>query len=152
MNFQFALTNQIQIVYLLHFEWLNTAVYIFLCRAPVVRTQTNKFYVAKHEYGPSIFPDYASGTGYLISGSAIHDLYTTALQENYFKLEDVFITGIVAELANVKRIHSRKFLYYYISADPCTLRTTICVHKIKPKEQYTFWGSLMDTDITCGKV
>lgn len=112
----------------------------------MLRTKDSKFYLTEQEYAPSEFPKYASGTGYLISGWAIHDLYATALQENYFKLEDVFITGIVAELANVKRNDSDKFLFRYISPDSCTMRETICVHKVKPNAQYTFWGNLMGTE------
>lgn len=96
-----------------------------------------------------MFPQFTTGPAYLISGSAIHDLYTKALEQTYLKLEDVFTTGIVAQLVNVKRIHVNEFLNRRIAFNPCNLRKAISIHMVKANEQFDLWKKLMDTNTKC---
>ena len=98
---------------------------------------------------PSVFPPFTTGPAYLISGSAIHDLYTKALEQTFFKLEDVFITGIVAQLVNVKRIHVSEFLNERIAFNPCDLRKAISIHMVEANEQFDLWKKIMDTNTKC---
>lgn len=47
------------------------------------------------------YPDYVSGTGYVLSGRLIPVLFETALHVPLFHLEDVFTTGMVARKAGI---------------------------------------------------
>eukprot|EP00096_Caligus_rogercresseyi_P010964 TRINITY_DN4163_c0_g1_i1.p1 TRINITY_DN4163_c0_g1~~TRINITY_DN4163_c0_g1_i1.p1 ORF type:complete len:328 (+),score=77.02 TRINITY_DN4163_c0_g1_i1:73-1056(+) len=49
------------------------------------------------------FPEFNSGSGYLIAGPQVSKLYQTAFEVPFIHLEDVFITGILAERANIPR-------------------------------------------------
>lgn len=114
-----------------------------------IRNKRSKYYVSPQQYFPSVFPQFTTGPAYLISGTAIHDLYTKALAQTYLKLEDVFTTGIVAQLVNVKRIHVNEFLNRRIAFNPCNLRKAISIHMVKANEQFDLWKKLMDTNTKC---
>ena len=47
------------------------------------------------------YPDYVSGTGYVMSGRLIPRLFDTSLSVPLFHLEDVFMTGLVARRAGI---------------------------------------------------
>ncbi len=47
------------------------------------------------------YPDYVSGTGYVLSGQLIPNLFESSLKVPLFHLEDVFVTGLVARKAGV---------------------------------------------------
>ncbi|XP_043196922.1 uncharacterized protein LOC122367670 [Amphibalanus amphitrite] len=49
------------------------------------------------------YPAFVTGPGYLVSAGAVQPLLARALDTPYHHLEDVFLTGIVAEAAGVER-------------------------------------------------
>ena len=51
------------------------------------------------------YPTFVTGPGYLVSAGAVEPLVRRALDTPYHHLEDVFLTGIVAEAAGVERHH-----------------------------------------------
>ena len=64
------------------------------------------------------YPDYyVLGRTYLISGSAIHQLLAAAQVTPYFSFEDIYVGGILSEIANVTILQStnRRYstLFYY---------------------------------------
>nr|XP_037288787.1 beta-1,3-galactosyltransferase 5-like [Rhipicephalus microplus] len=63
------------------------------------RNVASKLYVFRDKYGPDTYPDFLSGTGYLISSDAISALEDVTHDECFFTLEDIYMTGIVAERA-----------------------------------------------------
>ena len=50
------------------------------------------------------YPVFVTGPGYMVSSGAIKPLLEHAMVTRYHHLEDVFLTGIVAQAANVERI------------------------------------------------
>lgn len=114
-----------------------------------IRNKKSKYYVSPQQYFPSVFPQFTTGPAYLMSSDAVHDLYAKALAQTYLKLEDVFTTGIVAQLVNVKRIHVNEFLNRRIAFNPCNLRKAISIHMVKSNEQFDLWKKLMDTNTKC---
>ncbi|XP_055322562.1 beta-1,3-galactosyltransferase 5-like [Sitodiplosis mosellana] len=121
------------------------------------KTKDQKNVLSRKEYSPSRFPSFVVGGAYLISRSAIHDLYMKALTLPYLKLEDVFITGIVAQLMNVKRIFGfEKFnlalnqsIAFDTPFDVCSLRQMISIHGVHPNKMYDLWKKQLDTNIKC---
>lgn len=114
-----------------------------------IRNRRSKYYVSPQQYFPSVFPQFTTGPAYLMSSDGVHDLYIKSLAQTYLKLEDVFTTGIVAQLVNVKRIHVNEFLNRRIPFNPCNIRKAISIHMIKPNEQYSIFAKLMDTNTKC---
>lgn len=114
-----------------------------------IRNKRSKYYVSPEQYFAPVFPQFTTGPAYLISGSAVHDLYKKSLAQTYLKLEDVFMTGIVAQLVNAKRVHINEFLNRRIAFNPCNLRKAISIHMVKANEQFDLWKKLMDTNTKC---
>ena len=74
-----------------------------ICGAKPIRDPHNKWHSPQYMFSGHVYPDYVSGTGYVMSYSSAVILYKMSLMVPAFHLEDVYITGIlpakVAELA-----------------------------------------------------
>lgn len=114
-----------------------------------IRNKKSKYYISPQQYKPTIFPDFTTGPAYLFPAHISKDLYNSALRHTYFKLEDVFITGIVADSLKIKRIHAADFLNKRVSLTPCNVQRGISIHMIKGLEQYDLWKKLHDTTAKC---
>lgn len=116
-----------------------------------VRNNMNKYYVSKSQYKLAYYPDFCTGPAYLMSNNLVHDLYEKALNETYLKLEDVFVTGIVASKLGIKRVSVTEFYNRKISYNPCIIRRGISVHMVKFIEQFDLWKKLHDENTNCKK-
>lgn len=114
-----------------------------------IRSKKSKYYVSPQQYFPPVFPPFTTGPAYLMTTDVVHDLYEKALNQTYLKLEDVFTTGIVAQLVNVKRVQVNEFMNRRIPFNPCNLRRVISVHMVKSNEQFDLWKKLLDTGTKC---
>ncbi|XP_037527986.1 beta-1,3-galactosyltransferase 5-like [Rhipicephalus sanguineus] len=68
------------------------------------RNVASKWYVSKEAYASDAYPDFLSGTAYLISGDAISALDDVTHDECFFPLEDIYLTAIVAERAQLSLV------------------------------------------------
>lgn len=109
-----------------------------------VRNRKSKYYVSKGEYHHVVYPSFCTGPAYVLSGDIIHDLYEQALKTIYIKLEDVFITGIVADSLGIFRIHATNFANRRVpfTSRPYVIRKVISVHKLRIGEQFELWRIL----------
>ncbi|XP_069693753.1 beta-1,3-galactosyltransferase 5-like [Periplaneta americana] len=114
-----------------------------------IRNKKSKYYVSPNQYQPAIFPDFTTGPAYLITSDVIHDLYTAALAKTYLKLEDVFITGIVAQDMKIKRTHVNEFLNKRVTFNACNIQKGISIHMVKYHEQFDLWKKLLDGKSKC---
>ena len=118
-----------------------------------VRNPQSKYYITQEQYTETSYPPFVTGPSYLISRPAFDLLQQAAMNRPFFHLEDVFITGIVAESVDVPR---RLAVEFRNNATPiptrflgCTLTKTISIHKVKPEEQIEL--SKMAENPQCGK-
>lgn len=118
-----------------------------------VRNPQSKYYITQEQYTETSYPPFVTGPSYLISRPAFDLLQQAAMNRPFFHLEDVFITGIVAESVDVPRRLATEFRN---NANPiparflgCTLTKTISIHKVKPEEQVEL--SEMAKNPQCGK-
>lgn len=114
-----------------------------------IRKSSSKYYVSVNIYPQSFFPDFTTGPAYLVTKDAIHDLYNTALSSTFLKLEDVFMTGIVAQNIGVKRVHINEFYNKRIPYNVCNIRKSISIHMVKYHEQFMLWEKLHDNRVRC---
>ncbi|XP_044765255.1 beta-1,3-galactosyltransferase 5-like [Coccinella septempunctata] len=114
-----------------------------------IRNKKSKYYISPQQYKPAIFPDFTTGPAYLLPATLAKELYISALNHTYFKLEDVFITGIVANNIKIKRIHAPEFLNKRVKLTPCNVQKGISIHMIKGIEQYDLWKKVHDTTAKC---
>lgn len=71
-------------------------------KAQLVRDPRSKYFVPFNVYPYNTYPNYLSGTGYLMSADVARSLFITATFANkckYFFLEDLFITGFCSAKA-----------------------------------------------------
>ncbi|XP_065208904.1 beta-1,3-galactosyltransferase 1-like [Planococcus citri] len=80
-------------------------------KEPVQRDTYHERFMPKYMYPYQVYPDYLGGAGYLMSVDVAKGLYEKALKTSYIHLEDVFVTGLCAESANIKRSYDFRFYY-----------------------------------------
>lgn len=114
-----------------------------------IRNKKSKYYVSQAQFKHAIFPDFTTGPAYLLSSDIIRKLYDAALDQTYLKLEDVFVTGIVANKLGIKRTHANEFLNKKISYSACNVQRGISIHMVKYSEQFDLWKKLLDGKSKC---
>ncbi|XP_043512310.1 beta-1,3-galactosyltransferase 1-like isoform X1 [Frieseomelitta varia] len=127
----------------------NTLLGSLICNAKPILDPNNKWYTPKYMYSERIYPNYLSGTGYVMSLDVAFKLYHAALRTPLLHLEDVYITGLCAKHAKVRPINHSGFSYVPRKLDPCTLRNAITAHKVNVSSMYVIWKKLNDTNLSC---
>ncbi|XP_053611521.1 beta-1,3-galactosyltransferase 5-like [Plodia interpunctella] len=110
------------------------------------RYNKTKYFVTYKEYPEKLYPRFLTGPAYLLSTDVTRDLFTTAANEPYFKIEDVFITGILAEKLKIKRIHINEFHNSKLRGEVCRLLDQISVHGFTSTELLKTWNKLQASD------
>lgn len=104
-------------------------------------------------YDAKVYPDYVSGTGYVISGPLVSILFEKALHVPLFHLEDVYTTGMVAKQANVTPENNNLFSFVkHPTNNTCLYRKVITSHGLKPKELLDVWRRVNDPKLDCTAV
>lgn len=114
-----------------------------------VRNKNSKYFLSLAQYKLPFYPDFTTGPAYLISSDVVRKLYEAALNETFIKLEDVYITGIVAHKLGVRRIHANEFFNRKIAYTPCNVQRGISIHMVKYSEQFDLWKKLLDGKTKC---
>ena len=71
--------------------------------------KNSKYYTPSDVYRGATYPQYLSGSAYVISTDGVKRLLLSCLRTRVFWLEDVYITGMCAKKANVTLIHNTRF-------------------------------------------
>ncbi|KAH7971147.1 hypothetical protein HPB49_019504 [Dermacentor silvarum] len=104
------------------------------------RNVASKWYVSRKEYAPDTYPAFLSGTGYLISGDSIAILEEFINDECFFPLEDIYLTAIVAERAQVSRLHYDGFSNEHKRFhQPCSTPRVVTSHYWSPTALRNEW-------------
>ncbi|MCL4144272.1 UNVERIFIED_CONTAM: hypothetical protein GTU68_009978 [Idotea baltica] len=69
----------------------------------VIRDRKSKYYVKENEFGGKIYPNYMSGWAYAISSDASKKIVDISQNVTFFWLDDVYVSGILADAAGVKK-------------------------------------------------
>ncbi|XP_014480262.1 PREDICTED: beta-1,3-galactosyltransferase 1-like isoform X1 [Dinoponera quadriceps] len=120
-----------------------------ICNARPILDPKNKWYTPKYMYPEKTYPNYLSGTGYVMSTSVASKLYQAALVTPLLHLEDVYITGLCAKRAKIRPVNHPGFSYIPRKIDPCVLKNAITTHKVNASNMYVIWVKLNDTSVTC---
>lgn len=120
-----------------------------ICNARPILDPKNKWYTPKYMYSEKTYPNYLSGTGYVMSMSVASKLYQAALITPLLHLEDVYITGLCAKHAKIRPVNHPGFSYIPRKIDPCILRSAITTHKVNASNMYVIWVKINDTNVSC---
>ncbi|XP_055378511.1 beta-1,3-galactosyltransferase 1-like isoform X2 [Condylostylus longicornis] len=124
--------------------------YMF-CDAKPISDITNKWYTPMYMYAGEKYPNYLSGSGYLMSTDVVGKLYDASLNVSIFHLEDVYVTGICAEKAKVKRRHNPLFIFHH-SHVSCSYKGIITRHYLNTDELREYYNFVANTTIKCPKL
>lgn len=119
-----------------------------------VRNPESKYFISEAQYSGVQYPDFATGPSYLVSRRAVELMVPRALTSLYIHLEDVFLTGVVAEEVGVERNNVEQFKNNANRVPArfmgCTIQHTITIHKVGPEEQKDL-HELARKGAECGK-
>lgn len=93
-------------------------------------------YAPHYMYQGTLYPNYLSGTGYIMSRDVVLRLYHAALKTPLFHLEDVYLTGLCAHAAGIRPRHHPAFTYNKRKLDACLYKdkTVITSHRVNSSE------------------
>jgi len=118
-----------------------------IARAQPVRMPGAKWFTPISLYSSDVYPTYASGAAYVISGDGIRPLLRAAASSRVFWIEDVYVTGMLARMAGLQLIVNGKFDGYRPMPDDCAVRNHIALHRVGADEMYKLW-TIVTADAT----
>lgn len=114
-----------------------------------IRDKGNKWFVSADDFPGTEFPEYTGGPTYLLTRRAVSLLYAVVGQVPTLGLEDIYVTGLCAQKANVPRINDNRFGV----GDPprvCASRDVVTYHRVAPDLLYLLWWTINDSKMaTC---
>ena len=108
----------------------------------------SKWYVPETAFNGSIYPNFATGPAYMFSGDATRQLLETAISLTPIYLEDVYVTGIVADRAGIRRLNHALFKNVPLRVDACTFKRFITSHKHTPQQIINLWRIVYEPPAT----
>ncbi|XP_050732827.1 beta-1,3-galactosyltransferase 1-like isoform X2 [Eriocheir sinensis] len=113
-----------------------------ICGARPIHNQWSKWYTPRYMFREGKYPNYLSGTGYVMSGDLVKPLLNAAITTPYFHLEDVFLTGICAKKIGVRPTDNIGFSYHPRAVNACIYREVIMGHEVIPLEMVRLWNMM----------
>lgn len=132
----------------------STSLMGFLFRnARPIRDITSKWYAPRFMYRRKIFPNYLSGTGYVIEAtSTAKELFRAAMRTPIFHLEDVYVTGLCASRdRSTKPHHNPLFSFLRYAKRKCALRGMITQHPLTASDIRKAYDRLTNDSIVCAQ-
>lgn len=74
-----------------------------------IRVSASKWFVSKSEFSDEKYPPYLSGWLYITNHKTAHDLVWKSQTENFFWIDDTFVTGILAEKFQIRLLSLNKW-------------------------------------------
>uniref|UniRef100_A0A3Q4HVP8 Hexosyltransferase n=1 Tax=Neolamprologus brichardi TaxID=32507 RepID=A0A3Q4HVP8_NEOBR len=129
-----------------------------IIRAKPIRRRTSKYYVPEFMYGGGLYPDYAGGGGFVMSGHTAQRLSSACRQVELFPIDDVFL-GMCLQLIGIKPLRHQGFRTFGIprpsaaphlqTFDPCFYRELMVVHSLSVPQIWLMWNLLHDPKLSC---
>ncbi|XP_004371710.1 UDP-GlcNAc:betaGal beta-1,3-N-acetylglucosaminyltransferase 9 [Trichechus manatus latirostris] len=122
-----------------------------IVQARPIRARDSKYYIPEAVYGLPVYPAYAGGGGFVLSGATLHRLAGACAQVELFPIDDVFLGMCLQRLQLTPEPHPafRTFGISRPSAaphlrtfDPCFYRELVLVHGLSAADIWLMWGLL----------
>ncbi|KAG2469576.1 B3GN9 acetylglucosaminyltransferase, partial [Polypterus senegalus] len=129
-------------------------------QAQPIRSKKSKYFIPEIVYGQGIYPTYAGGGGFLMSGFTAERLYTACQQVDLFPIDDVYLGMCLMRIGLKPTAHEgfRTFGIVRPSAaphlqvyDPCFYKELMVVHSLTVPEIWLMWNMLHDPKIVCNR-
>ncbi|XP_069690297.1 beta-1,3-galactosyltransferase 5-like [Periplaneta americana] len=111
------------------------------------RNQLSRYFVSREEFPLTRYPKFATGPGYLVTRDAVIAILEKVITKTkFFKLEDVYLTGIIADELNITRKNVRGFhnyrKYMHLLSSPYKVLSLYTVHEVDVGGQFYLWNIL----------
>lgn len=126
--------------------------------AKPIRRRNSKYFVPEFIYGQGIYPSYAGGGGFVMSGHTALRLHLACKEVELFPIDDVFLGMCLLRIGLKPSRHEgfRTFGIVRPSAaphlqvfDPCFYRELMVVHSLNVPQIWLMWNLLHDPSIRC---
>ncbi|XP_077862651.1 beta-1,3-galactosyltransferase 1-like [Saccoglossus kowalevskii] len=114
----------------------------------VVRDKNSKWYVSPEDYPMSVYPRYASGTGYVLSKDVLQRVVEAFSEVHPFPVEDAY-TGVVVHRVGVSMLDTGRFTMYNKQWRICNYLYLLVIHGVTPEQQYLALKYTDDTLVEC---
>ncbi|KAF4526118.1 hypothetical protein B566_EDAN007612 [Ephemera danica] len=121
-----------------------------ICGARPIANTRSKWYAPRYMYAERTYPNYLSGTGYVMSADVVLRLFNAALHTPLFHLEDVYITGMCAKAAGLRPRDHPGFSYQRRKLEPCAYRNSLITsHRLNSTDLRQVWQRIQAPDLQC---
>ncbi|KAF4091608.1 hypothetical protein AMELA_G00038940 [Ameiurus melas] len=126
--------------------------------AKPIRRRNSKYFVPEFIYGQGIYPSYAGGGGFVMSGHTALRLHMACKEVELFPIDDVFLGMCLLRIGLKPSRHEgfRTFGIVRPSAaphlqvfDPCFYRELMVVHSLNVPQIWLMWNLLHDPSVRC---
>ncbi|KAM6946359.1 UDP-GlcNAc:betaGal beta-1,3-N-acetylglucosaminyltransferase 9 [Aplochiton taeniatus] len=152
--------NVENILEMLRFQTMDRDLFVgdIIFHARPIRRRSSKYFVPESVYGAGVYPSYAGGGGFVMSGHTARRLSKACQQVEVFPIDDVFL-GMCLQRIGVRPLRHQGFRTFGIvrpSAaphlqvfDPCFYRELMVVHSLTPPQIWLMWNLLHDPALRC---
>lgn len=122
-----------------------------IVQARPIRARASKYFIPRAVYGLPVYPAYAGGGGFVLSGATLRRLADACSQVELFPIDDVFLGMCLQRLRLTPEPHPafRTFGISQPSAaphlrtfDPCFYRELVVVHGLSAADIWLMWRLL----------
>ncbi|KAK3914689.1 Beta-1,3-galactosyltransferase 1 [Frankliniella fusca] len=124
-----------------------------ICGARPILDSTHKWYMPRYIYAGRTYPNYLSGSGYVMSQEVVQALYEASQKVSLIPLEDVYITGQCAVYSGIRPTGHPGFSLGKRPMSTCSLGNpqVITTHRLNPKELREAWDLSRMSTALCNK-
>ncbi|KAJ1519552.1 hypothetical protein ONE63_004831 [Megalurothrips usitatus] len=124
-----------------------------ICGARPILDSTHKWYMPRYIYAGRTYPNYLSGSGYVMSQAVVQALYEASQKVSLIPLEDVYITGQCAVYAGIRPVGHPGFSLGKRPMSTCALGgpQVITTHRLNPRELQEAWELSRMSTVNCNK-
>ncbi|XP_067853824.1 UDP-GlcNAc:betaGal beta-1,3-N-acetylglucosaminyltransferase 9 [Heptranchias perlo] len=125
-----------------------------------IRSNKSKYFIPEMMYGPGVYPVYAGGGGFLMSGHTAKRLYRASKEVELFPIDDVFL-GMCLLRIGLEPLSHEGFRTFGIARpsaaphmqtfDPCFYKELMVVHSLRVPEIWLMWTLLHDPNLSCAR-
>lgn len=129
-----------------------------IVNAKPIRRRSSKYFVPEFVYGGNLYPSYAGGGGFVMSGYTARRLSLACQQVELFPIDDVFL-GMCLQVIGVKPSRHQGFRTFGIprpsaaphlqTFEPCFYRELMVVHSLNVPQIWLMWNLLHDPKLSC---
>ena len=114
-----------------------------------IRNTTSKYYISPTQFKSAMYPDFNTGPAYVVTNDTFYQLYQASLDGIFFKLEDVYVTGMMAGQLGIQHVDYPQFFNRRLKLDTCAVNKLASIHMVKTFEMYDLWKRLSDGLTKC---